>query len=212
LTHKANTGREVGRRNFEEILSANVIFDSIKVMCKMNNNNDWKFMRITSCFFTLGIASVLMSSCGTTNGPNAQNLSKGESFAVASCGLSIVADSEDGNSEGDSNGQKWSTPALETEGSWGIDSPINEIIALRDELNDASVSASAAAQEDSSFMSLAESTSSMASFVSQVVISLQNEPWNKTNPLFYETYYNTGKKTRVSECAGLSLRLNAKSE
>ena len=160
-------------------------------------------MRKIHWLAAFGIISFTLVSCGAKQDSKVKSLSDGESFAVTSCKLNILADS------GDSSGEKWSSPALESEGSWSIDTPIGGIVALRDELNDSSISASAAAQEDTTFSALAESTSSMASFVSQVVSSLQNEPWNRTNPLFYDTYYNTDLKTRLSACAGLSLRLNS---
>ena len=155
-------------------------------------------------FIPFGLC-MFFSSCAGSNDSLAKDLSSGEAFAIQSCGLNIIADSGVGAS-----GQKWSTPALESESSWSIDTPIKEIISLRDTLNEAAVEASAAAQEENTFMTLAESTNAMASFVSQVVQSLQDNPSYRDNPLFADgDAYNSPRKMRLSACAALSLRLNS---
>lgn len=164
-----------------------------------------------SKFFLSWFLCVLFSSCGGSDDSLAEGLSSGEAFAVQSCGLKVIADSGGDSSGSGASGQKWSTPALESESSWSIDTPIKEIIYLRDTLNEAAVNASAAAQEENTFMTLAESTNAMASFVSQVVASLQENPWYRDNPLFTDgdALYNSPRKTRLSACAALSLRLNS---
>ena len=169
-----------------------------------------KFYNTSSRFIAFSLLAWSLASCGNKESTTTAKLSNAESFAVVSCGLKIIDDGGDSSSGDSASGQKWSSPALESEGSWSIDTPIDEIISLRDLLNTSAVSASAAAQEDSSFSTLSNSTNSMASFVSQVVASLQTEPTNRNNPLFSETYFNTDLKTRTSACAALSLRLNTR--
>lgn len=167
---------------------------------------DWYAPKLILCSaIAFSLLAWSLASCGNTETTTTVKLSNAESFAVASCDLEIIDDGGDSAS-----GQKWSSPELESEGSWSIDTPINEIISIRDLLNTSAVSASAAAQEDSQFLTLSNSTNSMASFVSQVVASLQRNPANRNNPLFFETYFNTERKTRISACAALSLRLNSR--
>jgi hypothetical protein len=127
--------------------------------------------------------------------------------------LELLDGGASGGGSEQSSSRKWSSPELESEGSWSIDTPLPQIVLLRDSLNTYAVSASAAAQEDGMYQTLAEATNSMASFVSQVVASHETSPSYLDNPLFGaesgNRYYNTPRKTRLSECAALSLRLNS---
>lgn len=141
---------------------------------------------------------LIVSACGDSD-------RSAESFAMSACFITQGADGS------------YSRPARPPdETTWDIDDPLEKLEEVASAWDGHASSASAAAQIDSSYASLATLTAEIASMRREVVSTRKQHPtavfYAQIYPLrdwsFVYNFYNSTLNRRTAECNGLSARLN----
>lgn len=111
----------------------------------------------------------------------------------------------------------YSKPVIpENEGTWNLDNDLSSLQSASETWRDLASEASAAAQDDAGFATLASLTADIAAMRKDVVSTRKNSPWAitlyqiqglKDWSYIYDNY-NSQLNKYQTECMGLSTRLN----